>query len=192
MSMPVKEPVCYLMVMDYEIRDAKTTDAEAVAHLYTDGWRFAYQGLIPQNYIDSLNAEARVSYWEKTLSEPIHLRKSIRKVACDENRQVLGVISFGADREPESGAAEIYTLYARPEKAGQGVGYSLMNHAVVELQKAGYQQVILWVLQGNDLAQNFYTRQGFTFTGKTREDVIEATVLCDLQMSRPLMTSGYL
>ena len=67
-----------------------------------------------------------------------------------------------------------------------------MNHAVVELQKAGYQQVILWVLQGNDLAQNFYTRQGFTFTGKTREDVIEATVLCDLQMLRPLTTSGYL
>ena len=37
------------------IRPAAPNDAQAVARIRVLGWRFAYQGLVPQGYLDSLN-----------------------------------------------------------------------------------------------------------------------------------------
>ena len=37
------------------IRPATPNDAQAVARIRVQGWRFAYQGLISQDYLDSLS-----------------------------------------------------------------------------------------------------------------------------------------
>ena len=37
------------------IRPAAPNDAQEVARIRVLGWRFAYQGLVPQGYLDSLN-----------------------------------------------------------------------------------------------------------------------------------------
>ena len=39
----------------FTIRPAVPNDAQAVARIRVLGWRFAYQGLVPQGYLDSLN-----------------------------------------------------------------------------------------------------------------------------------------
>ena len=35
------------------MREAIYSDAAAVAQLYTDGWKFAYKGLLPQSYLEA-------------------------------------------------------------------------------------------------------------------------------------------
>ena len=37
------------------IRPATPYDAQAIARIRVQGWRFAYQGLISQDYLDSLS-----------------------------------------------------------------------------------------------------------------------------------------
>lgn len=172
--------------MDYFIRDAQVQDARALAEIYTLAWQFAYEGLMPQNYLDSLEIEARVPFWKETLLiAPAH-RKSTRRVALDSGGAVLGVVSFGVDREGNGERGEIYTLYARPSKIGQGIGFALLAHALEALTEQGFESVILWVLEGNELALKFYERQGFRLTGRVREEPLGDAVLKDLQMLRHL------
>ena len=38
------------------IRPATPNDAQSIARIRVQGWRFAYQGLISQDYLDSLSA----------------------------------------------------------------------------------------------------------------------------------------
>ena len=37
------------------IRPATPNDAQSIARIRVQGWRFAYQGLISQDYLDSLS-----------------------------------------------------------------------------------------------------------------------------------------
>ncbi|MDO4916394.1 MAG: GNAT family N-acetyltransferase [Rothia sp. (in: high G+C Gram-positive bacteria)] len=169
----------------WQVRDACVGDASALAYLYVDGWRFAYQNLMPQSYLDSLDAKARIPFWQKRLDPAARSADSWRKVACDETGVVQAVISYGASRTLK-GAAEIYTLYARPEVVGSGAGHALMNHALEDLVHHNYHQVHLWVLQGNTRALTFYQRQGFSSTGAVRADELDGTLLHDLEMKRSL------
>ena len=49
----------------FTIRPAAPNDAQEVARIRVLGWRFAYQGLVPQGYLDSLNvaAASAVVFW---------------------------------------------------------------------------------------------------------------------------------
>ena len=43
-----------------EIRRARPEDAEAVARVHVAGWRHAYRGLLPDDYLDGLDWRDRV------------------------------------------------------------------------------------------------------------------------------------
>ena len=48
-----------------------------------------------------------------------------------------------------------------PDYIGKGYGYELLNWATKELIKQGYIQILLWVLDDNHLANEFYEKNGF-------------------------------
>jgi len=45
-----------------------------------------------------------------------------------------------------------------PDYIGKGYGYELLNWATKELIKQGYIQILLWVLDDNHLANEFYEK----------------------------------
>jgi len=90
--------------------------------------------------------------------------------------QPVGYASVGLNRVkalPQEG--EIYELYLKPEFQGIGLGKRLFNEARQLLDSLGCQGVVVWCLEDNHSAVEFYRFQGGkdvaegheTFDGKT-------------------------
>lgn len=64
-----------------------------------------------------------------------------------------------------TGTASLTSLWVDPGSRGQGVGDRLVV-AVLEWAKSeGFNQVLLWVAEGNSKAESLYQRNGFIRTG---------------------------
>ena len=178
----------------FTIRPAAPNDAQAVARIRVLGWRFAYQGLVPQGYLDSLNVAEDTERMCGYLSQlpqnlPPNNLASVQGSSDDEKRSfmlaargdaVLGFCCFSAtpdkiDRAETAIPGEtingrLHSLYIDPDTLGQGVGHALMSHALSTFAAWGCERANLWVLEGNSRAISFYERQGWHRTGATKVD----------------------
>jgi hypothetical protein len=50
------------------IRRATINDAARIAETHVRSWQSAYHGLIPQDYLDSLDPAQRLTWWEQVLA----------------------------------------------------------------------------------------------------------------------------
>ncbi len=148
-----------------EIRGLRETDDRAaVSRIYEESWRFAYQGIVPQAYLESIPA----GRWAAHLDEAD--RHTLLLV---EEGRFIGTASFGPSRFiqwPEAG--EIISLYLLPEAMGQGHGRALLAAVIAQLATLGYQELFLWVLEDNHRARRFYEKAGFIPTEHVHEDAI--------------------
>ena len=176
------------------IRPAAPNDAQAVARIRVLGWRFAYQGLVPQGYLDSLSiaedTERMYGYLSQLPQDAPPKSSAFGLNSGDSGKRsfmlavrddaVLGFCHFSAapnnaDR-PERAVlgrvmiGRIHSLYVGPDALGQGIGHALMNHALSTFTAWGCKRAHLWVLEGNSRAVSFYERQGWQLTGETKVD----------------------
>ena len=176
------------------IRPAAPNDAQAVARIRVLGWRFAYQGLVPQGYLDSLSIAENTERMRGYLSQlpqnlPPNNLASVQGSSGDEKRLfmlavrddvVLGFCHFSAapnnadrpERATPGGemVGRLHSLYIDPDALGQGIGHALMSHALSTFTAWGCKRAHLWVLEGNSRASSFYERQGWQLTGDTKVD----------------------
>ena len=189
------------------IRPAAPNDAQAVARIRVLGWRFAYQGLVPQGYLDSLSIAENTERMRGYLSQlpqnlPPNNLASVQGSSGDEKRLfmlavrddvVLGFCHFSAapnnaDR-PERAVlgrvmiGRIHSLYVGPDALGQGIGHALMSHALSTFTAWGCERAHLWVLEGNSRAVSFYERQGWQPTGDTKGDCSFGVCLVEHEMT---------
>nr|WP_239478560.1 GNAT family N-acetyltransferase [Rothia sp. ZJ1223] len=104
------------------------------------------------------------------------------RVICVSTEKVLGVCSFGSDRENPL-VGEIYALYLSPTFIGKGLDRLLRQDAIARLAEAGFKQVNLWVLEGNAQAIRFYERAGLSLTGRAKTEKLGEVNLWELHMS---------
>ena len=176
------------------IRPATPNDAQAIARIRVQGWRFAYQGLISQDYLDSLSVAEDTERMRGYLSQfpqnsPPSRSESVQGSGDGEKRSfmlaargdaVLGFCGFSAvpdkayrpERATPGGTmnGRLHALYIDPDSLGQGIGHALMNHALSTFAAWGCERATLWVLEGNSRAISFYERQGWRCTGATNVD----------------------
>ena len=176
------------------IRPATPYDAQAIARIRVQGWRFAYQGLISQDYLDSLSVAEDTERMCGYLSQfpqnsPPSRSESVQDSSDGEKRSfmlaargdaVLGFCHFSAapnnadraERATPGGemVGRLHSLYIDPDALGQGVGHALMSHALSTFAAWGCERANLWVLEGNSRAISFYERQGWHRTGATKVD----------------------
>lgn len=128
-------------------------DREAVSRIYEESWKYAYKGIIPQDYLDSIPK----GRWVTNLDDPA--RKTL---VCIEDGRCIGTSSFGKSRfERFRNWGEIISIYLLPDYMGKGYGKMLLQAVVSELEKLGYKDIFLWVLSENLWARHFYERFGF-------------------------------
>lgn len=134
-------------------RLAAGDDLTAVARVYACSWRHAYQGIVPQGYLDSLSE----GFWQLGLEQ-----SADRTFIAREGGEVVGVCTHGPARVGAfAGWGEIVSLYVLPERAGRGVGSKLLDVALDALAAEGFERAYLWVLADNAPARAFYERRGF-------------------------------
>ena len=189
------------------IRPATPNDAQSIARIRVQGWRFAYQGLISQDYLDSLSAAEDTERMRGYLSQlpqnsPPSRSASVQGSGDGEKRSfmlavrddaVLGFCRFSAapdkadcaERAVPGGTlnGRLHSLYIDPETLGQGIGHTLMSHALSTFAAWGCERATLWVLEGNSRAISFYERQGWRCTGATKVDQSFGLCLVEHEMA---------
>ncbi len=133
------------------LRPATADDVEVVTAIFHEGWHDAHPGLVPAGLT------------ERRTWSAFHDRVSRRIAETDETTlaevdgAVAGFIMVNGD--------EAEQVYVDRAFRGSGVAAVLLTEAERQIAAAGHDVAFLAVVRGNDRAQAFYARQGWTDEG---------------------------
>jgi ribosomal protein S18 acetylase RimI-like enzyme len=88
------------------------------------------------------------------------------RFVAESGGEVMGTVGAGAS--DVTGTAALTALWVAPAARGRGVGEALVNKVVEWAKDSGYDQVMLWVVEGNAAAESLYRRTGFRRTGSVQ------------------------
>lgn len=159
-----------------EIRHLQQSDDRLeISHIYGEGWKFAYQNIVPQSYLDGIPA----GKWAFCLD-----REGVHSLVMVEDGKLIGTSSYCKSRISEfEGYWEIISIYLLPGYVGKGYGKRLLHAVIRELAKLGYYDIFLWVLEDNHRARSFYEKEGLAFDGNRMSHVIGGKELTELRYS---------
>jgi len=148
--------------MKITIRKALPEDAFEYAACHIASWRSAYAGIVPDEHLNSLSAVDRAERLKKNMREV----KDYAYYCAICEKEIIGILIIGKSSDEEKPAAgEIGAIYLVEAFLGKGVGKKMMDYALNALKRDGYEDVILWVLEENKRARQFYEKCGFVFDG---------------------------
>jgi GNAT superfamily N-acetyltransferase len=107
--------------------------------------------------------EAEVDRSEKRWRSALEHRA---RFVAESGGEVIGTV--GAGSSDVTGTAALTALWVAPAARGRGVGEALVNVVLEWAKDAGYEQVMLWVVEGNSAAEGLYGRTGFRRTGSVQ------------------------
>ncbi|WP_310766574.1 GNAT family N-acetyltransferase [Mycobacterium sp. Z3061] len=166
-----------------EVRDAVPADAPQVAGVHVRSWRWAYRGLIDQDYLDGLTPQAwvrRYDFGRRGLRVPSTL-------VAVRHTTVHGFASVGLCRDDDlADHGELMAIYVDPGSLSSGVGHLLIGAARERLAARGFAGAALWVLRGNTRARRFYERDGWLPDGARRTRVYGGTLVEEARYRRTL------
>lgn len=161
---------CHAWTVDATVRAAHGGDADALARVHLESWRWAYTGLLPDTYLARLREDELAARWWRRLAAG-EMDESIR--VLEHGGRVRGFVTFGPLKDDPSWlgyAGEVYMLYLAPELVGQGHGGELLSSAFEELARHRCHWSVVWVLARNERARRFYERAGMRLDGARRWD----------------------
>lgn len=139
-------------------------DLLALSNIYESSWKSAYKGIIPQAYLDGIPKGRWASIVTK---EGMHSLVVIR------NGRMIGTACFCRSRwKAYSAWGEIVSIYFLPDETGKGYGKQLLKKCMEELNRFGFEKILLWVLEDNTNARAFYEKNGMHCSSEFREDQI--------------------
>ena len=129
-------------------------EIEGKSRVHWQTWREAYDEILPAEFQEQMTLDKCRFYSQKYPENTL--------IALDDAK-VVGFVSYGDFRDPATIAGEIIALYVLKDYCGKGVGHQLMQAAFAALDS--YQKILLWVLEDNKRAIDFYGKMGFVFDG---------------------------
>ena len=170
--------------MSIDIRKVLIREAREYAVLHIKCWQDAYKGIISDNYLDNMTMELeqRVERCRQVLNDPGDCLYFYAE--CDGD--MIGRLAFGICRDDDKiNAGEVYAIYLLEAFWNNSYGKQMMDFAVEKLKRAGYREVIVWVLEDNQRARRFYEKYGFVHDGcykniEIGEILVETRYVLDL------------
>jgi GNAT superfamily N-acetyltransferase len=146
------------------VRPMRDDDIEAVSAVRVNGWKAAYQGLVPAGYLDRLtvaeDARKRREYFAQADG-------SVENLVAESGGEVVGWAALGPSHDEDRRDGELLAIYVRPDLIGTGVGKALMERVLIRCRERGFHRVVLWVIEWNATARAFYEAWGFAPGGRT-------------------------
>lgn len=160
-----------------EIKKGIVSDASIISSILAQSWKIAFKGSVPQVYLDELKEDHWVEFFTKGIAD-----KTVTVQLAYKSEKPVGCISYGKSRDPKVPEwGEVVTLYLLPDAFGKGYGKALLEVALTEMEKRGYESAYLWVLTENDRARKFYESQGFSWNGDKYFFEIQGKTLVNLR-----------
>jgi len=156
--------------MGIKIRKALAKDAYEYAANHIDCWQSAYKGIISDEYLENMSVEQMAESNRTILSDP----GAFSYYYAELNGRMIGRLVIGKCRdEDKPNQGEIAAIYLLDEFWGIGYGREMMDYSLSELKRKGYEEGLIWVLEANSRARQFYEKCGFAFDGSTQEISID-------------------
>ncbi len=143
------------------LRIMTVDDADVLGRLHTASWRAAYRGIMPDEVLEGLDANASAKRWRTNIAKR---RPDIRNVvAVDERGGIRGFCTTGEVRDDDLNdtAVELYAIYVWPDDTRGGIGRLMMEDALDNARSKGFREMVLWVLTENGPSRRFYEATGF-------------------------------
>ena len=138
-----------------DIRRAEPKDADAIADVHHEAWQGAYAGIIPHRSLAAM-INRRGTAWGANA-----IRRAASVLVVELGGEVVGYATLGRNRARElSQQGEISALYLKPEYQGVGLGSRLFRAAREKLAAHGLNGLVVWALEENVNALDFYLGAG--------------------------------
>lgn len=138
-----------------DIRWAEPADADALAELHAEAWRYAYRGVIPGVALERMIGRRGRGWWGAVSGG------DESALVLEFNGRIAGYASLGPSRQPQfRRRGEIYELYMKPEFHGVGFGRRLFEEARRRLDAQGARGLVVWAITANTIACRFYQAMG--------------------------------
>lgn len=160
-------------------RKADRKDAGDIAKVHVRSWQAAYRDLLPADLLDGLSVDVRRAGWEHILGS---VQGRSATFVIEWNNEIVGFSHVDKAREVDADLnwALLVAIYVQEFAWGQGCGHRLMEASVEFMRWAEYDKAMLWVLDGNERAIDFYSKAGFRLDpspqGKKLEQLGDVTV----------------
>src|SRR3712207_4561798 len=101
------------------IREARPTDAPAIARVHVDSWRTTYPGIFPDEVLAGLSYAEREAMWTKIFADTTV--RGFRYVAEDDTGEILGFAAGGPELtgDPQY-TGQLYAIYLLSVSQGHG------------------------------------------------------------------------
>jgi GNAT superfamily N-acetyltransferase len=136
-----------------EIRLASAADLPGILEVGRVTWPPTYTPLAGERYVQ----QGLALLWTEAGTMP-----SIadgRVWVADDLGTIAGMAMYGI----EDDVVDLWKLYVRPERQGEGLGSALLSH-VVAATRGSADRVTLAYMDGNTSARRFYEHHGFVET----------------------------
>ncbi len=163
--------------MAFNVRKARLSDIQEIALIHVQSWKSAFKGLMPDRYINSYTLVDRETEWLSILDSG-----SESVIIAEENNKLVGFLSFSKNVN----FLYLSKLYLCPSIYGKGVGCLLMKQLESDAQLACIDLIRLYVLDSNQSAIKFYSKQGFEFGDGFESEEFEGETIIDLLMEKRL------
>ena len=147
-----------LLMVNVHIREATVADAAAIARVHVDSWRTTYPGIVPDEYLASLDIEEREGRWRAILRA---VSQDFRYVAESQDGEIVGFGGGGPERSNDPVyRGELYAIYLLEESQRRGIGRLLTAAVVRRLVGSSMRSMITWALAENMPTRRFYEALG--------------------------------
>ena len=132
--------------------------------MWDESARAAFTELLPPGHeFPEVNAER----WVALIEDP-----GVLMLIAEDEDELLGFATSGESRDEDAdpSVGEIRSLFVAAGRWGQGIGRTLVAAALDSLRERGCTEATLWSLAGNERANSFYERAGFTRDGAEKTE----------------------
>lgn len=166
------------------VRQAFKSEAEELAELHVQTWQEAYAGLLPDQYLASLESSQRLPIWQRLLASP----ERVAIFVAESDNRPIGFSCGGVPSELDStdGVAELWSIYLLKHFWDKGIGKRLHDALLDELRTRGFREVFLWVMEPNARTREWYDRQGWTLDGGRKTDELWGATITDVRYRKDL------
>ncbi|HVQ93507.1 MAG TPA: GNAT family N-acetyltransferase [Mycobacteriales bacterium] len=177
--------------MSVVVRPAVVEDGASLGRVHVQAWQAAYQGIMPQGYLDGLDPAQRGEQWRRRLAAPDPQTPTL---VATVDGQIAGFASYGparitgpaGARPVQQAAGELYAINVRPDHWQRGVGRALLTAATAGLAERGFDRAVLWVAAGNQRARAVYEHYGWQPDGSARTEEVFGVTVDEVRYHRPV------